>query len=154
MVCRYTGSGQVWDCARSSATSDSITRAGVTGFSDWAVGNNVGPTAVQLVPFTATAMGAEVTLDWQTASEMDVLGFNVYRAAVAAGPYTRINAALIPAQGDAMVGASYRFVDRPGMGVHHDRLEDVALSGAAHLHPPVRVEVAASLRLYLPLVTR
>ena len=56
-VCRYTGSGQVWDCAMSSYTSNSITRNGVTSFSDWAAGNNVGddggPTAVTLRAFTA-----------------------------------------------------------------------------------------------------
>ncbi|MCL4300137.1 MAG: hypothetical protein KJ077_30670 [Anaerolineae bacterium] len=36
-VCRYTGSGQVWDCARTSNTANSVTRDGVTTFSDWAV---------------------------------------------------------------------------------------------------------------------
>jgi hypothetical protein len=58
-VCRYTGSGQVWDCAQSSfdAGGKTVTRAGVNGFSDWAAGNNVGneggPTAVTLSSFTA-----------------------------------------------------------------------------------------------------
>ncbi len=47
-VCRYSGSGTLWDCASSSFTTDSITRQGVTALSDWAVGNNVGPTAVKL----------------------------------------------------------------------------------------------------------
>lgn len=52
-VCRYTGSGQVWDCAADSHMANSITRSGVTAFSDWAVGNNVGPTAVTLRRLTA-----------------------------------------------------------------------------------------------------
>lgn len=47
-VCRYTGSGQVWDCAMDSNTLTSITRDGVTALSDWAVGKSVGPTAVAL----------------------------------------------------------------------------------------------------------
>ena len=47
-VCRYTGVGQVWDCAMSSFTGTTITRNGVTQFSDWAVGQAVGPTAVTL----------------------------------------------------------------------------------------------------------
>lgn len=46
-VCRYTGSG--WNCAASSFIANtSITRVGVTQFSDWAVGNNAGPTAIAL----------------------------------------------------------------------------------------------------------
>jgi hypothetical protein len=52
-VCRYTGVGQVWDCAMSSFTSNSITRTGVNQFSVWAVGESVGPTAVSLATFSA-----------------------------------------------------------------------------------------------------
>jgi len=52
-VCRYTGSGHVWDCAMNSFTTNSITRNSVSAFSDWAVGNNVGPTAIKLQDFQA-----------------------------------------------------------------------------------------------------
>ncbi|MFZ5809752.1 MAG: beta strand repeat-containing protein [Chloroflexota bacterium] len=54
-LCRYTGSGQVWDCAYYSHTTNSITRSGVSAFSDWAVGNNVGPTAIKLQGFQASS---------------------------------------------------------------------------------------------------
>ena len=52
-LCRYTGSG--WDCAADSfdAGGQTITRNGVTQFSDWAGGNDVGATAVTLPSFTA-----------------------------------------------------------------------------------------------------
>lgn len=43
-VCRYTGTA--WNCARTSNTTNSITRAGVTQFSDW--------TVLQLYPTTTT----------------------------------------------------------------------------------------------------
>ncbi len=53
-LCRYTGSG--WDCAASSfdAGAQTITRAGVTQLSDWATGNDVGPTAITLQQASAT----------------------------------------------------------------------------------------------------
>lgn len=54
-VCRYTGTGVVWDCAVTSFGSNSITRNGVTQFSPWATGNNVGPTAVTVQQITTTA---------------------------------------------------------------------------------------------------
>lgn len=43
-ACRYTGSG--WDCAATVDNGGSVTRQGVTSFSDWTVGNDVDPTAV------------------------------------------------------------------------------------------------------------
>jgi len=78
----------------------------------------VGPTSVQLVAFTATAAGAEVALVWETAAEFDTLGFHLYRAAAEAGPYVRLTADLIAAQGDTMTGARYQYVDRPGAGIY------------------------------------
>lgn len=49
-VCKYPGGlgGAGWDCARDSFTTAVVVRSGVTGFSDWAVGESVGPTAVTL----------------------------------------------------------------------------------------------------------
>jgi hypothetical protein len=49
-VCRYTGSAQNWHCRTNSfdAGAKTITRAGVTSLSDWAVGDDA-PTAVRLV---------------------------------------------------------------------------------------------------------
>jgi hypothetical protein len=54
-VCRYV-SGTTWDCAADAYSTDpfnTVTRDGVTAFSDWAVGQNVGPTAVQLLALRA-----------------------------------------------------------------------------------------------------
>jgi uncharacterized repeat protein (TIGR01451 family) len=55
-VCRYTGSGQTWDCAASryDPINQTITRDGITAFSDWAVGRHVGPTALTLQSLRAT----------------------------------------------------------------------------------------------------
>jgi|GEM_PF-6874949 len=39
----------------SSFTTNSITRNALSAFSDWAVGNNVGPTAVRLTSFQASS---------------------------------------------------------------------------------------------------
>ncbi len=49
-VCKYPGNlgGAGWDCARDDKNTSTVWRSGITAFSDWAVGNNVGPTAVTL----------------------------------------------------------------------------------------------------------
>ena len=45
-VCRYTG-GLGWNCARTGSNATQVWRDGFTGgFSDWAVGNQAGPTAI------------------------------------------------------------------------------------------------------------
>ena len=114
----------------------------------------VGPTAVSLAAFTADRLADGVILRWLTAAEVDVVGFNLYRAASAAGPYTRLNADLIPAQGDAMTGASYDYLDTPGFGVFYYQLEDVEIGGGITRHGPISAQSGATRRLYLPLITR
>jgi len=53
-ICRWlegSGAGYGWDCAANGYETDGITRSGLNGFSDWAIGDNVGPTAVSLQSF-------------------------------------------------------------------------------------------------------
>jgi hypothetical protein len=57
-VCRWPGGlgGYGWNCGNDANTSPgagTVTRTGVDSFSDWAVGDHVGPTAVSLHTFTA-----------------------------------------------------------------------------------------------------
>lgn len=57
-VCKYPGDlgGSGWDCddgSHTTFTASTVTRSGLTSLSDWAVGNNVGPTAVTLRDFSA-----------------------------------------------------------------------------------------------------
>lgn len=55
-VCKYPGGlgGAGWDCDATTSTSTTVTRSGISSFSDWAVGSNVGPTAVNLTSFAET----------------------------------------------------------------------------------------------------
>jgi hypothetical protein len=53
-----------------------------------------------------------VVITWQTASEVDTAGFHIYRSHLPAGPFELITATPIPARGDPLTGAPYRYVDR------------------------------------------
>jgi len=110
------------------------------------------PTAIDLVSFTAEAGDGGVTLTWETATELDNAGFNLYRALLQDGPYTQVNDALIPAQGDPVAGASYSFLDTPDHGTFYYKLEDVDYYGVSTLHGPVKATVARPLcrPLYRP----
>jgi hypothetical protein len=65
------------------------------------------PTLVDLYSFVATPSNREAILEWSTESEIDNVGFNIYRAESEDGNYIKINDSLIPAQGSPTQGASY-----------------------------------------------
>lgn len=87
-----------------------------------------------------------VTLSWETASEVGTAGFNVYRAAAPGGDFVKVNVALIPAEGDELVGAAYRFEDddvAPGRRYDY-RIEEVEWDGSINAYPET-VTVRAGL---------
>ena len=102
-----------------------------------------GATVVTLVSFTANAGDdGSVTLAWETATEVDNAGFNLYRSRRKNGTYTQINNALINARGNAVSGASYTYVDTPGRdGIYYYKLEDVDYYGVSTMHDPEKVRV-------------
>lgn len=101
------------------------------------------PTAVDLLSFTGTRMADGILLEWQTANEIDNLGFNLYRAASESGTKVKLNADLIPTKvmPGSLVGASYSFEDFTATAseAYFYWLEDVEASGTTTMHGPVEV---------------
>ena len=73
---------------------------------------NQAPTAVTLASFSQGSLTNGVQLDWSTATEVGLLGFNLYRSDELEGVKQKLNADLIPAltPGD-LLGNSYQFAD-------------------------------------------
>ena len=96
-------------------------------------------TAVTLVSFTATGRDRAVDLAWATASELQNMGFNLYRSNAEAGPYTRITKSLIPGLGSSPTGQSYSYRDAGLVNgrTYFYKLEDVETTGRTALHGPV-----------------
>jgi hypothetical protein len=96
-------------------------------------------TAVTLQSFTAQGSSDGVVLDWSTASEIDNLGFHLYRSLAEGGPYERITASVIPGLGAFVAGRSYSYVDKTtALGVRYFyQLEDIDTSGHTERHGPV-----------------
>jgi len=87
-----------------------------------------------------------VMLSWETASEVGTAGFNVYRATVSGDDFVQVNATLIPAEGDELVGAAYRYADddvAPGARYRY-RIEEVEWDGSVNTYPET-VTVRAGL---------
>jgi hypothetical protein len=102
-------------------------------------GGLIWPTAVQMKTFQAAAYEHSVLLEWTTAHEIDNAGFHLYRSLSPEGPYTRINASLIPGQGYSVRGAHYQFLDEDvDAGVtYYYKLEDVDFRAHGTFHGPV-----------------
>jgi len=107
------------------------------------------PTAVTLRSFEARGLDGAVELNWATATELNNLGFHLYRASSKNGPYTRITASLIPGLGSSPVGASYSYWDAGLVNgaTYYYELEDLETTGKTELHGPIeatpRVEASS-----------
>jgi hypothetical protein len=111
------------------------------------------PTAVELASFGATGYDGEVLIEWETASELENLGFHVYRAKASGGPYVRITSAAIPGLGSSPSGASYRYRDRNvtnGVTYFYE-LEDIETTGKTKRHGPVSATPRAGARSESPM---
>ncbi len=104
-------------------------------------------TAVELLSFTAAGLDGGAELSWETGSEIDNLGFNLYRSSSASGPWERITGSLIPGLGSSPEGARYRYVDaglENGVTYYYE-LEDVETTGRTKRHGPVWAVPAAGV---------
>jgi hypothetical protein len=144
-LCRWTGSA--WVCKPHSLGSDTganlVCADNATAFSNWAIASGA-PLAVTLANFTAEAQAGQVLVSWETVSEIDNAGFNLYRSDSATGPQALLDYTPSQAPGSTQ-GAAYSYVDA---AVDAGRtywywLEDVNLAGATTLHGPVSATVQA-----------
>lgn len=118
-------------------------------------GTNPAPTAVTLARFEARAAGGSIAVEWETVTEIDNIGFNLYRSTTIDGAYVRLNDQLIPAQvPGSPVGAVYAWTDSqvvPGHDYYY-QLEAVDVHGATETYGPV--SATAAYGVYLPMVLR
>lgn len=134
----------------SLAYSGAATGVMVTGIGQSAGGIDVVvtavlPTPVKLTSFTARGQQGAVALAWTTASEVNNLGFNLYRATSPSGRRSRVNAQIIPTKTypGSPAGASYTYSDRAvkkGLTYYY-WLEDIGADGSRGLHGPVKATV-------------
>jgi len=96
---------------------------------------------VTLSAFSATMMEDKVVVQWQTQTEQDNLGWDVYRSDRKDGKYTKINAKIIAGAGTSATSHDYKFVDEE---VETDKtyfyyLENIDQNGEQHKSHIIRV---------------
>jgi hypothetical protein len=100
-----------------------------------------------------------VVVEWSTASELNTVGFNVYRSETKDGPIIKVNDHLIPSAADSVKGGNYTYRDSTvTLGqTYYYWLEDVSSNGTTNKNGPIVVkaesgglsELLASLSLGL-----
>lgn len=99
---------------------------------------------VDLLYFIATPGSTSIVLSWETATEIDTIGFYVQRSESSAGPYTRISP-LILSIGDPLTGHLYNYEDAAvQIGIlYYYVLEVLNADGTSDLTIPVSAIIPA-----------
>jgi hypothetical protein len=99
-------------------------------------------TAVSLVSFTARGEDGSVLVEWETAQEVNHLGFELYRAGSPSGPFVKLTDKVIPGLGSSVQGQAYRFEDSEvSLGeLYYYRLEAIDVSLEKTGYGPICVD--------------
>ena len=120
---------------------------------------NGSPTAVQVTAFEAFASAHGIQIEWATASEIDILGFNIVRADTLAGRETLVNGALIASKSaGSPTGAAYTLLDdtvTAGISYYY-WLDAVDTQGGSSRQGPVSTTASSPsiYRAFVPMVFR
>jgi hypothetical protein len=107
------------------------------------------PTGVVITSFSATARSGRIVVVWETASELDLIGFNIYRATSRSGPFVQLNRSLIAAQSPGSIfGSLYAWQDSQlrSAKTYYYMLEQFDLAGDLTQHGPVTIRIRSGVR--------
>ncbi len=84
-----------------------------------------------------------IVIEWETATEIDTVGFNLYRADQPGGPFSKLNYTIIPSSSEPLQGGTYRYVDASVVPnqLYYYQLEDIDTQGNATKHKPISAQV-------------
>lgn len=75
---------------------------------------------------------ATVVIEWSTSSELNTVGFYIYRREKGNDAFAQVNSTMIPSSSDPMIGGDYSFLDyttSPGR-IYIYALEEITLDGS------------------------
>lgn len=102
---------------------------------------------VELESFRALAANGFVKLVWITQSEVDNLGYYVYKSKQRDGEYIKLNNAIIKGAGNSTMQHEYSFTDRNIVEgeTYYYMLEDVDTFGKQTKHGPISVTITTKV---------
>lgn len=99
----------------------------------------------ELTTFTAQVAGPQVILRWETETDIEYAGFNVYRKSSSGSSYEKLNDALITSLTPNNPNTwKFKYHDfPPANDTYLYQLENISLNGNPHLYEPLEVEFEA-----------
>ncbi len=139
----WTSFGSVQDV--SSATEfRTISAPGVTSFSRWTVASETLPLPVELTSFNASVNGNNITLQWNTATEIKNYGFDVERSVIsnAVKNLSWVKIGFVNGNGNSNSPKNYSFVDnKVSAGKYAYRLKQIDNNGQFEYSKNVEVSL-------------
>ena len=103
---------------------------------------------VQMGGMSATAVAGEgITVQWETQSEANCLGFHVWRSEESSSGYARITSDLIASQGNGSSLTEYVYTDvnvAPNL-IYWYKIEEISTSGESAFFGPISVQGVSAL---------
>jgi len=92
-----------------------------------------------------------IRIEWETETEVDTAGFNIYRREGEEGEFVQLNEQLIPSEGSPVTGASYVYVDENVASgqTYYYQLEDVEFDNSRERHEVF--EYTAQIEWWIPI---
>jgi hypothetical protein len=109
--------------------------------------------AAEVADLHATAAGHGAVVEWQTASEIDAAGFDLYRLDTAAGTWHKVNRTMVPSLTGAPQGGAYRVLDdtAPTSGEAFYQVIETEIRGGRRHYPfHVAIEPAGDSSAVVP----
>lgn len=97
--------------------------------------------AFLLVACSPTGFASRILVEWKTASELNTVGFNLYRGESPDGPFVQLNKEMILASPDPVIGGEYRYLDSDVVfgKTYYYQLEDMEVNGVSTRHGPISI---------------
>jgi hypothetical protein len=88
-----------------------------------------------------TLRRTDLTIRWTTESELDIVGFNLFRSDTPDGKFVKINEELIPPAPDPFVGGEHVFIDKGVIRgqTYYYQLETVTRRGNTTIRGPFAI---------------
>lgn len=135
----------ITECSESAASGEPVCNppAGSANSQTFSNPCNAVPLAATLADFSAVQEGDHIALAWETATELDNRGFNLYRGTSPDSWDRQLNAALIPSQAQGSAGGFvYTWPDADALvagQTYYYWVQTVDVNGATTAHGPVSV---------------
>jgi hypothetical protein len=143
-------------------TFNSVQVSDVSTFSRFALTSNTPSESnlITLARFEAAPVAGGIAVVWETASELDTVGFHLWRSDRSTAGYARITPGLLPGCGGPTRSAEYAYIDMtvtPG-ATYFYQLEEVDIYGLSAFYGPAGPAIALAqgpiFRVFLPIVSR